>query len=114
MAGSKFKLLTAMGFAPEKHSVPEGGADALAADGLVGNEIFEIGIFSDAGAHGDRHGGDTDDFAVIVDGHEEVVPRRGNDVVEPFPRDFAFVFAATGELNEELADAISGFFVVFF
>ena len=38
---------------PGKHSFPEGGADALAATGLVGDEVLEISNSTYDGSHDD-------------------------------------------------------------
>ena len=54
MARGEFEIMAAVGFGPKKHGFPESGADALAADGLVGDKIFEIGVFAEAWAHDNR------------------------------------------------------------
>ena len=51
VAGSEAKLGAVLVASPVEHGIPELAADALAADGLVGDEVFEIGDFSDDGSH---------------------------------------------------------------
>ena len=68
MAGSEAKFGAVLGVGPVEHSVPEGRADTLAADILVGDEIFKIGDTADNGPHDNREGSDTDDAAIVVDG----------------------------------------------
>ena len=51
VATGEFEILTTFFGGPVEHGLPKGGADAFAADGAVGDEIFEIGVFADTGAH---------------------------------------------------------------
>ena len=69
MTGSEFEFVATVRFAPFQHGFPKSGTDTLATDGFVGDKVLKVGVSSDAGAHGDRHGGNTDDFTVIVDSH---------------------------------------------
>ncbi len=51
VATGEFEVFTTFFGCPFEHGLPKGGADAFATDGVVGDEIFEVGIFADAGAH---------------------------------------------------------------
>ena len=96
MAGGEAELGAVFGAGPVEHGVPELGADALTADGAIGDEIFEIGDSMDDGPHDDAESGDADDFASVVDGEEHIVIVGGDEIVEPFLGDFAAVFTAAG------------------
>ena len=95
VATGEFEILATFGASPAEHGVPELTAYAFATDGGVSDEIFEIGVFLDTGAHDDGEAGDAEDTAVFL-GDEEVVVGGTNDVFKPFARNFAFVFAASG------------------
>ena len=68
LAGGETEFGAVLGAGPVEHSVPEGRADALAADILVGDEVFEIGDTADDGPHDNREGGDADDAVIVVEG----------------------------------------------
>ena len=94
LAGGEAKLGATFGGGPFEHGLPEGGADALTADGAVGDEIFKVGDTADDGSHDDAKGGDALDFAGAVDGEEHVVRGGIDKVSEPLFGDFSAVFAA--------------------
>lgn len=99
MARGETELGAAFPFGPRKHGGPKDAAEAVATSRFVDNEIFEISDFADDGSHDDGEGGDTIDFAIVIDGDEEVVRRGSDEVVEPLFWNFAAVFVAAGELN---------------
>ena len=94
MAGGEAELGAAFFPGPVKHGVPELATDALAADGNIGDKIFEIGDFANDGAHNDGKSGDADDFVLIVDGEKHVVSVGFDKIVKPFFGYFAAIFAA--------------------
>ena len=67
LAGGKTKFGTVFGAGPVEYGVPEGRADTLTANAFVGDEILEIGGFSDDWSHDDGEGGDADDAALVID-----------------------------------------------
>ena len=67
----------------------------MAADGSVGDEIFEVGGFSDDGSHDDAKGGDADDGIFVIVGEEHIVAVGIDEVFEPIFGDLAAVFAAS-------------------
>lgn len=116
VARSEIEFLTTVSAGPAKHGVPESGADALSAIGFVGDEVFEVGVFPDDGAHDDGKSGDADNLAVVmigafygvVDSKKHVVRRGTNKLGEPRFWNVAAIFAAARKLNEKLPDAGGG------
>lgn len=96
MAGGEAELGAVFGASPVEHGAPELGADALTADGAIGDEIFEVGDSTDDGPHDDAESGDADDFASVVDGEEHIVKGGIDKISEPLFGDFAAVFTAAG------------------
>lgn len=80
---SEFKVFAAFFPGPIEGELPDLVTNALTTDGLVGDEIFEIGVFADAWPHKDGDGDDTDDLVGFILGDNEVMPRGGDDIVKP-------------------------------
>ncbi len=94
VAGGEAKFGTVFGAGPVEHGVPEGRANALAADARVGDEVFEIGDAADDGPHDDGESGDADDVVVVVEGEKHIVGGGRDEVFEPLTWYFPAVFAA--------------------
>ena len=65
VATSEFEVFAAFFFGPSFVGIPNGGADTFATNLSVGDEIFKVGVFADARAHGDADARDAEDFAVF-------------------------------------------------